>query len=73
MNQYLAEATRLAFAPATYRRRMADHERSSTRLATIAGRVLKKGWASPAEAMQLAASVLTQAQDKPAPVARKGR
>lgn len=36
------------------------HEQSSARLASIAGRVLQRGFAWPAEAKALAASVLTQ-------------
>ncbi len=34
---------------------------------TIAGRVLARGWAWPAEAKALAASALTQSPDNPAP------
>ena len=39
-------------------------ERTSASVASIAARVLKRGWAMPGEARTLAASCLTQATDK---------
>ena len=42
-------------------------EQSSARLASIAGRVLQRGFAWPAEAKALAASVLTQREAYDAP------
>jgi hypothetical protein len=43
------------------------NEQSSTRLRTIAGKVLQRRFAWPWEAMALAASVLTQAPDRERP------
>lgn len=40
------------------------NERTSADIATIAGRVLQRGWAWPHEAKALAASALTQTADK---------
>jgi polyhydroxyalkanoate synthesis regulator phasin len=44
---------------------VAPNEKSSKRVAHIASEVLKKGKATPEQAKTLAASVLTQAPDKP--------
>lgn len=41
------------------------NERTSKRVAKVAGKVLKKGKATPKQARTLAASALTQAPDKP--------
>lgn len=43
---------------------MASNEKTSRSVASIAARVLRRGWAFPHEARQLAASCLTQAPDK---------
>lgn len=43
---------------------MARNEKTSPDVATIAARVLKRGWAMPGEARKLAASCLTQAADR---------
>ena len=42
------------------------NEKTSVPVAKVAGRVLKRGWATPSEARRLAASCLTQASDKKA-------
>lgn len=44
---------------------MARQERTSPSIASLAAKVLKRGWAMPSEARRLAASCLTQAADKP--------
>lgn len=46
---------------------MAKNETTSKSVASVAGKVLNAGKATPAQAKQLAASVLTQAADKPKP------
>lgn len=43
---------------------MASNEKSSAKLASVAAKVLQSGKATPKQAVQLAASVLTQAADK---------
>jgi hypothetical protein len=43
---------------------MPKNEKSSAKVASIAGKVLESGKATPKQAMTLAASVLTQAADK---------
>jgi hypothetical protein len=45
---------------------MARNEKTSSKVASIAGKVLQSGKATPAQAKKLAASVLTQAPDKKA-------
>ncbi|HEX6314254.1 MAG TPA: hypothetical protein VFZ73_05315 [Gemmatimonadaceae bacterium] len=45
---------------------MAKNEKTSPKVAKVAGRVLQKGKATPKEAKTLAGSVLTQATDKKA-------
>ena len=44
---------------------MAKNERTSKKVATVAGKVLKAGKATPKQAKTLAASKLTQAPNKP--------
>jgi hypothetical protein len=46
---------------------MAKNETTSKSVASVAGKVLSAGKATPAQAKTLAASVLTQAADKPKP------
>lgn len=46
---------------------MAKNEKSSKNVASVAGKVLNAGKATPSQAKKLAASVLTQAADKPKP------
>lgn len=43
---------------------MANNEKSSKSVASVAGKVLSSGKATPAQAKKLAASVLTQTSDK---------
>jgi hypothetical protein len=43
---------------------MAKNEKSSPKAASVAGKVLEAGKATPKQAMTLAGSVLTQAADK---------
>ena len=43
---------------------MAKNERTSTKVAKVAGKVLKAGKATPKQAKTLAGSALTQAPDK---------
>jgi hypothetical protein len=45
------------------------NEKTSESVARLAGRVLKSGRATPEEIRTLAASVLTQAADRPRPTA----
>lgn len=45
---------------------MARNEKTSPTVASIAAKVLKRGWAMPSEARVLAASCLTQAPDRQA-------
>ena len=44
---------------------MAKNERTSKKVATVAGKVLKAGKATPKQAKTLAASALTQTPNKP--------
>lgn len=44
---------------------MAKNERTSKTIASLAGKVLSQGKATPAQAKKLAASALTQAPNKP--------
>jgi hypothetical protein len=43
---------------------MLKNEKSSAKVASLAGKVLQAGKATPTQAKKLAASVLTQAPDK---------
>lgn len=43
---------------------MASNEKTSSKVASLAGKVLQSGKATPSQAKKLAASVLTQAPDK---------
>ena len=43
---------------------MSKNEKSSGKVASVAGKVLQAGKATPSQAKKLAASVLTQAPDK---------
>jgi hypothetical protein len=46
---------------------MSNNEKSSSKLASLAGKVLQAGKATPSQAKKLAGSVLTQASDHPKP------
>ena len=49
------------------------NEKSSSKVAKIAGKVLQKGKATAKEAKSLAGSVLTQTSDKPKAPSKKGK